>query len=221
MNVYELLFYNLSCFCHGAAKLCTSSSLPLDLYLAWEFWQQTDCIEAQVWIFRWIKLIWDSLNPCYCQRFSNQHRTRRKHFSVSLSIQETKQQQGTEVFFLFMLTIIGSFRTWFSDTIYTSDVINWRDLRDNHTKKLFSSRCKWGLYAKFKSCDIYSQLFCSHLDMYHHKSRISSPIHTQSNSQYWLLHSYSAVLVQEPELNWQPFCKHDAELSVFCRQTEL
>lgn len=38
MNVYELLFYNLSCFCHGAAELCTS---PLDFYLAWGFWDET------------------------------------------------------------------------------------------------------------------------------------------------------------------------------------
>lgn len=119
LNVYELLFSNLWCFCHRAARLCTSCLSPFNFNPPWGFGDQT--------AIRWTA----KKRRCKCLgdwRWSGTHRTcvnanaspismdqlRQEGREMSANKQETQQRKGAQAFFLFMLTIGLSFRTWVS-----------------------------------------------------------------------------------------------------------
>lgn len=112
-----------------------------------------------------------------------------------------------------MLTSSWSFRAWFlagrqdrransresgithkhthkSDTIYISDMKKGRDLMNNHAKKLLGSRRKWSLYAKFQSCDIYSQLTCSGIHKSTHKT--TQTTHNIGCAEYYCIFLFSS-----------------------------
>lgn len=120
MNVYELLFSNLWCFCHRAERLCTSYLSPLNFNPPRGFGDQTAirrtamkhrCKCLGEW--RWSGTHRTCVNANASPISMNQLRHEGREMSANHWVNR-KQRKGAQAFFLFMLTVGLSFGTWVS-----------------------------------------------------------------------------------------------------------